>query len=225
MGLNLSPGTGSSRRPPVRGDITQAWHDPTPRLSESAIAACGFQGAGEAGPAAKVGEHLPETETQFGDGAPSDWTKGCMAAENFQRIHNAGGRPTPTPTASPAIRSSRLLSRYLEPVSPTCHQVTVCPRFLRSRAGRSPIEPEVYRGHPRVPPGGEVFRHTEARDPTARNRSGRHVLGQDFDGTTVRSQSSGCSRSSADLPVLTARWSMQVRIGAHGRMRRMPIGG
>jgi hypothetical protein len=29
---------------------------------------------------------------------PSDWTKGCMTAENFQRIYKAGGRPTPTPT-------------------------------------------------------------------------------------------------------------------------------
>jgi hypothetical protein len=28
----------------------------------------------------------------------SDWTKGCMTAENFQRIHSAHGRPTPTPT-------------------------------------------------------------------------------------------------------------------------------
>lgn len=31
----------------------------------------------------------------------SDWTKGCMTAENFQRIHSAGGRPTPTPTTYP----------------------------------------------------------------------------------------------------------------------------
>jgi hypothetical protein len=30
--------------------------------------------------------------------SPSDWTKGCMTAENFQRIHRAGGRPSPTPT-------------------------------------------------------------------------------------------------------------------------------
>ena len=33
-----------------------------------------------------------------GVASPSDWTKGCMTAENFQRIHYAGGRPTPTPT-------------------------------------------------------------------------------------------------------------------------------
>jgi hypothetical protein len=30
--------------------------------------------------------------------SPSDWTTGCMTAQNFQRIHNAGGRPTPAPT-------------------------------------------------------------------------------------------------------------------------------
>ena len=28
----------------------------------------------------------------------SDWTKGCLTAENFQKIRNAKGRPTPTPT-------------------------------------------------------------------------------------------------------------------------------
>ena len=33
-----------------------------------------------------------------GVASPSDWTKGCMTAENLQRINKAGGRPTPTPT-------------------------------------------------------------------------------------------------------------------------------
>jgi hypothetical protein len=38
------------------------------------------------------------TTAPRGATSPSDWTKGCVTAENFQRIHSAGGRPTPTPT-------------------------------------------------------------------------------------------------------------------------------
>ena len=35
------------------------------------------------------------TTVPRGAASPGDWTKGCMTAENFQRIHSAGGRPTP----------------------------------------------------------------------------------------------------------------------------------
>lgn len=34
-----------------------------------------------------------------GVASPSDWTKGCRTAENYQGIHNTSGHnPTPTPT-------------------------------------------------------------------------------------------------------------------------------
>jgi hypothetical protein len=71
-------------------------------MSSLSLTACGSSGPSmpyqQGWDRAVASQGYDCTTVPPGVAAPSDWTKGCMAAENFQRIHNAGGRPAPTPT-------------------------------------------------------------------------------------------------------------------------------